>query len=220
MDKERIFKELYYAVVGMDEEKAKRAAEELVAANIDAREGIEKGLAKGMEVVGEKFEKLEIFLPELIMAGDVCRAAIEVLQPQIIADGNSVAKRGAVVIGAAKGDIHEIGKDIVGMLLETAGFEVHNLGIDIANDAFIEEAEKVKADIIAVSSLLTTTLLEQRDLIELLKDQGKKDQYMVMVGGGPVTQSWADEIGADGYGETGTAAVSKALELVSRKGNS
>lgn len=217
MDKEAIFENLFNAIVDVDEEKARRSANELVKEKLDPLEGIEKGLSKGMEVTGERFEKLEIYLPELIMAGDVFNAAMEILEPEILARGKSVARKGTIVIGTAKGDIHEIGKDIVAMLLKTAGFEVYNLGKDVSTPTFLQEAEKVKADIIGVSALLTTTLLGQKDLIDLLKETGKRDRYMVMVGGGPTSQDWADKIGADGYGVTAKEAVSVALKLISKK---
>lgn len=217
MDKEAIFENLFNAIVDVDEEKARRSANELVKEKLDPLEGIEKGLSKGMEVTGERFKKLEIYLPELIMAGDVFNAAMEILEPEILARGKSVARKGTIVIGTAKGDIHEIGKDIVAMLLKTAGFEVYNLGKDVSTPTFLQEAEKVKADIIGVSALLTTTLLGQKDLIDLLKETGKRDRYMVMVGGGPTSQDWADKIGADGYGVTAKEAVSVALKLISKK---
>lgn len=217
MDKEAIFENLFNAIVDVDEEKARRSANELVKEKLDPLEGIEKGLSKGMEVTGERFKKLEIYLPELIMAGDVFNAAMEILEPEILARGKSVARKGTIVIGTAKGDIHEIGKDIVAMLLKTAGFEVYNLGKDVSTPTFLQEAEKLKADIIGVSALLTTTLLGQKDLIDLLKETGKRDRYMVMVGGGPTSQDWADKIGADGYGVTAKEAVSVALKLISKK---
>ena len=123
-----------------------------------------------------------------------------------------------MVIGTVKGDIHEIGKDIVAMLLGTAGFSVHNLGKDVPASTFLEEAEKTKADIIGMSSLLTTTMLGQKELIDILKEKGDRDKYIIMIGGAPTSQAWADEIGADGHGETAEDAVSLALELVSKKG--
>jgi len=217
MNKEAIFEDLFSAIVEVDEEKAREAANELVKGKIDPLEGIEKGLSKGMDVIGERFEKFEIYLPELIMAGDVFNSAMEILEPEIMARGKSVAKKGTIVLGTAKGDIHEIGKDIVAMMLKTAGFEVHDLGKDVSTAGFLQEAEKAKADIIGVSALLTTTLLGQKDLIDLLKETGKRDRYMVMVGGGPTSQDWADKIGADGYGVTAKEAVSVALKLISKK---
>jgi len=219
MKKEEIFEDLFSAVVDLDREKAQRAANELVKEKLDPLEGIEKGLSKGMEVIGEKFEKLEIFLPELIMAADVFNSAMKILEPQILAGEKSKIEKGRVVIGTVKEDIHEIGKDIVAMLLKTAGFTVYNLGKDVPASTFLEEAEKVNADIIAMSSLLTTSMGHQKELIDILKEKGERDKYAVIIGGAPTSQAWADEIRADGYGKTAKDAVSVALELMSKKRN-
>lgn len=218
MKKEEIFEDLFRAIVDLDREKGQRAANELVKEKLNPLEGIGKGLSKGMKVIGEKFEKLEIFLPELLMAADVFNSAMKILEPQISAADKNKIRKGTVVIGTVKGDIHEIGKDIVAMLLETAGFSVRNLGKDVPASTFLEEAEKTKADIIGMSSLLTTTMLGQKELIDILKATGDRDKYIVMIGGAPTSQAWADEIGADGYGKTAEDAVSLALELVSKKG--
>jgi len=218
VEKEEICEDLFRAVVDLDREKGQRAANELVKEKLDPLEGIGKGLSKGMKVIGEKFEKLEIFLPELLMAADVFNSAMKILGPQVSAADKNKIRKGMVVIGTVKGDIHEIGKDIVAMLLETAGFSVRNLGKDVPASTFLEEAEKAKADIIGMSSLLTTTMLGQKELIDILKETGNRNKYIVMIGGAPTSQAWADEIGADGYGRTAQDAVSLALELVSKKG--
>lgn len=217
MRKEEIIESLFKAVVELDEKKAREAAEALVREKIAPLEGIEKGLSRGIRVIGEKFEKMEVFLPELLMAADVFNAAMDILGPQISAADREKSKKGTVVIGTVRGDIHEIGKDIVAMLLGTAGFTVHNLGKDVPTSTFLEEAEKNKADIIAMSSLLTTTMMAQKELIDVLKDTGRRDKYMVVIGGAPTSQEWADEIGAEGYGRTAEDAVSVAAELMSKK---
>ena len=217
MKKEEIFEDLLRAVVDLDEEKGIRAGTKLIEEKIDPIEGIEKGLSKGMKVIGDMFNNSEIYLPEMIMAADVFDSVMEILKPHISAEGLDKVKRGTVVIGTVKGDIHAIGKDIVGMLLETAGFTVHNLGVGVATSTFIEEARKVKADIIGLSSLLTTTMPTQKDVIDILKEMGERDKYTILIGGAPTSQDWADEIGADGYGETAERAVSLALELVAKK---
>ncbi|RLE05612.1 MAG: hypothetical protein DRJ06_08805 [Candidatus Aminicenantes bacterium] len=216
MKKEEIFKALFEAVVEMDEEKGKDAAQLLVKQNYDPLEGIEDGLSKGMKVIGDKFNQFEIFLPDLMMAAKVFDSAMTILKPHI-AVGSEVAKKGTVVIGTVKGDIHQIGKDLVALLLETGGFEVHNLGEDVSTSTFIEEAGRVKADIIALSSLLTTTMVAQKELIDTLKEIGEREKYIVMIGGAPTSQKWADEIGADIYGENAERAVSLALEFMSKK---
>ena len=220
MKKEEIFKNLFDAVVELDAQKGKDAATLLIKENYSPLEGIENGLSKGMTVIGEKFNKLEIFLPELMMAAEVFNAAMTILKPHIATDSSGKsksAKKGTVLIGTVKGDIHKIGKDIVAMLLETGGFEVHNIGEDVSTSAFIEEAGKVDADIIALSSLLTTTMAAQKDLIDVLKELGQREKYLIMVGGAPISQKWADEIGADIYGEDAERAVSLASEFMSKK---
>jgi corrinoid protein of di/trimethylamine methyltransferase len=219
MKKEDIFKNLFDAVVEMNEQKGKDAATLLIKENYDPLEGIENGLSKGMKVMGEKFSKLDgVFLPELIMAAGTFNAAMTVLKPHISSDSSGEgAKKGTVLIGTVKGDIHKIGKDLVALLLETGGFDVHNIGEDVSTSTFIEEAGRVDADIIALSSLLTTTMPAQKDLIDILKEIGQREKYLVMIGGAPISQKWADEIGADIYGEDAERAVSLALEFMSKK---
>ena len=218
MKKEELFQNLFDAVVEMNVQKGKDAATLLIKENYNPLEGIENGLSKGMKVIGEKFNKLEIFLPELMMAAGVFNAAMTILKPHISSDSKSKRTRnGIVLIGTVKGDIHKIGKDIVAMMLETGGFEVHDLGEDVSTSTFIEEAEKTNADIIALSSLLTTTMAAQKDLVDILKEIGQREKYLVMIGGAPISQKWADEIGADIYGEDAEKAVSLALEFMSKK---
>ena len=217
MKKEEIFEDLIRAIVDLDEEEGERAATKLIEEKINPIEGVEKGLSKGMKIIGEKFNRSEIYLPEMIMAADVFSSVMETLKPHISAESLDKLKRGTVVIGTVKGDIHAIGKNIVAMLLETAGFTVYNLGVDVATSTFIGEARKVKADIIGLSSLLTTTMPSQKDVIDILKETGERDKYTILIGGAPTSQDWADEIGADGYGETAERAVSFALELVKKR---
>ena len=196
--------------------KVEEAARLLIKENYDPLEGIENGLSKGMKVIGEKFSKLEIYLPDLMMAAGVFDSAMAILKPHISSDSKSTQK-GTVLIGTVKGDIHKIGKDLVAMLLETGGFEVHNIGEDVSTSKFIEEAGRVDADIIALSSLLTTSMASQKDLIDILKEIGQREKYLVMIGGAPASQEWADEIGADIYGENAERAVTLALEFMSKK---
>jgi dimethylamine corrinoid protein len=216
MKKEEIFKNLFDAVVEMNEQKGKDAATLLIKENYNPLEGIENGLSKGMKVIGEKFNKFEVYLPELMMAARVFDAAMTILKPHISSDSKSTQK-GTVLIGTVKGDIHKIGKDIVAMLLETGGFDVYNIGEDVSTSTFIEEAGKVDADIIGLSSLLTTSMAAQKDLIDILKEIGQREKYLVMIGGAPTSQKWADEIGADIYGKNAESAVSLALEFMSKK---
>ena len=220
MKKEEIFKNLFDAVVEMNEQKGKDAATLLIKENYNPLEGIENGLLKGMKVIGEKFKKLEIYLPELMMAAKAFNSAMTILKPHISSDSLGKSKstqKGTVLIGTVKGDIHQIGKDIVAMLLETEGFDVHNIGEDVSTSTFIKEPGRVDADIIALSSLLTTTMPAQKDLIDILKEIGQREKYLVMIGGAPTSQKWTDEIGADIYGENAERAVSLALEFMSKK---
>jgi corrinoid protein of di/trimethylamine methyltransferase len=199
-----------------DEEGAKKAAEAWLEAGGDPMQAVEEGLRQALRITGEKFERLEVFLPEMMMAADAGNVVMGVLEPAVKASGQEAESRGTVVIGTAKGDIHTIGKDIVGMLLRLAGFEVHDLGEDVAATTFLEQARKLDADIIAISALMTSTMPGQREVVNLLNDVREREDYFVLVGGAPTTQEWADQIGADGYNETAAGAVELALELVSK----
>ena len=214
---EKIFEELKEAIVGLDETKAVKGANTLIEQGIDPIEGIERGLSAGMTIVGDKFNQGECYLPELIRASDTFNAAMKVLEPEIAKRGQERTRRGIVVLGTVKGDIHKIGKDILAMLMKTRGFEVHNLGEDVSMSTFLKQAAAHDADIIGMSALLTTTMPGQREVIDLLKETGVRDKYVVMVGGGPVSAEWAKEIGADSYAETAEEAVGLAEELLSGK---
>ena len=217
MTKEEILEQLSFSVVKADKEMAGQAAQEVMEQMIDPIEVIEKGLSRGMDIVGERFSKMEAFLPELMMAAQTFDAAMEILEPEIAARKKEVTTRGTIVIGTGKGDVHNIGKNIVVMMLKTGGFDVRDLGVDVPLLSFVEAAQKNKADIIALSSLMTTTMPGQGEVIRVLKEMGLRDQYCVIVGGGPVNQRWADQIGADGYGETAADAVLLARELLAER---
>lgn len=214
MEKEEVFKSIVDSIVNIDAEGTKNATRKVIELGIDPLEAIEKGLSAGTKIIGEKFRKLEIFLPELIMAADIFNEAMEILKPEIEAKKLNKAKKGKIIIGTVNGDIHKIGKDIVAMLLEVDGYEVHNLGENVPTSTFINEAEKIDADFIGLSSLLTSTMPAQKDLIDVLVEKGIRDKYKVIVGGGPVTSEWADEIGADGYAETAADAVTLVEKLI------
>lgn len=218
MSTEKKIESLSRAVLGYDGKRAKDISSDLLANGVDPLEIIEQGLSKGMEEVGNKFEKLEIFLPELMNAAETFTKAMEVLEPEILAQKKKIGSKGKIVLGTVEGDIHSIGKDIVGMLLKTAGFEVHDLGVDVKSSAFIKKAKEVQADIIGLSSLLTTTMAAQKELIQMLTGYDIREKYRVIVGGAPITQQWADEIGADGYAQRAPGAVNIAQELMRSKG--
>jgi len=213
----KIFEDLKDSIVELDEVKAITAAKNLIAQGIGPLDGIEKGLSPGMVIVGDKFDRMEYYLPELILASKVFNSAIKILEPEIMKRGQQRSSHGVVVLGTVKGDIHEIGKDIVAMLMKIRGFEVYNLGKDVSMSVFLEKAAEYNADIIGMSSLLTTTMPSQKDVIDLLIEKGIRDKYIVMVGGAPVSAEWAEEIGADGYAETAEEAVRLAMELAVRK---
>jgi corrinoid protein of di/trimethylamine methyltransferase len=216
-DKKALLDELQQAVIEGDEEGAKAITQKCLDAGIPPLETVEIGLRDGLRIVGEKFEKLELFLPDMIMAADAGNEVMKLLEPAIGASNLQASSPGTVIVGAAKGDIHTIGKNILIMLFKLAGFKVHDLGEDVSATTFLEEARKLNADIIAISSLMTSTMPCQREVINLLKDVNERDKFKVMVGGAPVTQQWADQIGADGYAETAGGGVTLALKLVAQK---
>jgi corrinoid protein of di/trimethylamine methyltransferase len=210
-----MIKKLSEAIIAGDREAAIKAANEVVERGLDVVKAIEEGLMAGAKEVGEKFDRMEIFLPELMMAAEAMQAALNVMLPNI--PKGKVPRKGVVVSGTVKGDIHDIGKNILVAMLRANGFEVYDLGVDVPTSKFIEEAERVRADIITLSALMASTLGGQKDVIDYLKAIGKRDKFIVMVGGGPTTKEWADEIGADGYAETASEAVTLALELIEKK---
>ncbi len=181
---------------------------------------VEQGMMPGMSEVGEKFSRQEVYLPELLMAAEAWEEAMKILKPKLIESGATMKKQGTVVIGTVQTDIHEIGKNIVANLLSTAGFEVHDIGHDAPAAKFVGKAEEVGADIIAASAIMSTTVPYQKNILDLLDSKGIREKYIVMVGGGVVTQAWADKIGADGYAELASDAVEMAKTLVAeRKGS-
>ena len=214
MDQHELLDHLKKAVIALDQEEVISKTEMSLEGGISPLEIIQNGLMPGLNEIGELFENEEIFLPELMKSAIVFQRAMDLLRPKIQEQGGEVEKKGTIVIGTVKGDMHYIGKDIVKLLMETAGFAVYDLGVDVDPFAFIVKADEVKADIIALSALLTTTLVGQKDLIEALEGQGKRDKFKIIVGGGAVTQAWSDEIGADGYAENGYGAVTLAKSLV------
>ena len=214
MGKKEILENLITTISERNKDMAKENAKTALDAGIDPLEAVDQGLSKGMEIVGAKFEREEFFLPELLMAVDTFNVAMEIINPAIEAKKQKVIKKGTVLLATVKGDLHNIGKNIVSTVLEINGFEVVDIGIDQSTINIIEEAEKNKADIIGLSSVMTTTMPNQKELIDVLEEMKVRDKYFVLVGGGPVTQKWADEIGADGYGDTAVDAVNISRELL------
>ena len=217
MGEQALLEKMSQAVIALDKAAAVAAAEEAVSNGMSPLKAIEKGLQPGIQTVGERFEAFECFLPELIGSAEAFKAAMDVLAPVIAKMSEKQASSGTVVMGTVKGDIHKIGKDIVALLLKTRGFNVIDLGEDISASDFMRAAQKHNADIIGLSALLNTTMPAQQEVVRLLKEQGIRDDYAIMVGGAPVSQKWADEIGADGYAKTAEEAVNLALGLMKRK---
>ncbi len=217
MGEEDILNKLRQAVIDLDEELSCRLAEQAVKANLDPVKAVDQGLVKGLDIIGEKFENDEVFLPELMMAANAFQAAMKILEPEIRKKGLERAKKGAVVLGTVKGDIHKIGKDIVALLLRNAGFEVHNLGEDVDLFTFLNSFQKFRADAIGLSALLTSTLSGQKDVVDALVQEGLRQNCIVMVGGGAVTSEWAAACGADFHGENAQAAVRKLNERLEEK---
>lgn len=189
--------ELSKLVEDGESEAARALAERLLENGSDPLQLIQR-LTKTMAHVGQLFAQLDIFLPEIMLAGEAMAAVVEVLGPRLDAIGGRESK-GKVVLGVVKGDLHEIGKNIVKLILETNGFEVKDLGYNVDSLTFVKEAEAMGADFIAASSLMTTTMPRQKEIIEILKDRAIRDRYKVVIGGAPTSQMWADQIGADLY---------------------
>jgi corrinoid protein of di/trimethylamine methyltransferase len=211
---EVLFKQMAQAVIDGDDDEATALAQQALDQGVDPLAAINKGYTAGMDVVGELYSTGDYFLPDLILGGEAMKAALAALEPALKASGQAREVLGTVVLGSVKGDIHEIGKSLVGSMLSANGFEVYDLGIDIEADEFVTKAREYNADIVALSALLTTTMLHQRDVIELLAEAGFRDRVKVMVGGSPVTQGWADQIGADGFAEDAAGAVVVAKKLM------
>lgn len=203
--KRELFAALAAAVDGMDEEGAAAAARAVVEEGIDAYEAITGGLSRGMETVSDKYETGVYFVPEILLCSDAMYAAMDVLKPHIKARGRGAAA--PVVIGVIEGDIHDIGKNIVKLMLEAPGFTVHDLGNDVAVSAFVEKARELGSGIIAVSTLMSTTMPGMGRLVEALEAEGLRESFRVMIGGGPVSASFAEKIGADAYGANAMDAV-------------
>lgn len=213
--KEDILKRLCNAIVDCDVEKAAQVAQEALDAGIPALEAIQNGAAKGLDIIGDGFSTGDVYLPELILAGDAMKAVLEVLNNALEKENTgSQVNLGKVVIGTVSGDLHDIGKNIVGAMLGVNGFQVYDIGIDVEPKVFVQKAEELGANIIASSTLLTTSMPYQQDIVQYLEDSGLRDKYYYIVGGGPVTADWTIQIKADGHGYTATDAVEVCKRLV------
>ncbi|MGA2532014.1 MAG: corrinoid protein [Candidatus Aminicenantales bacterium] len=213
MKKDELFQEMKKAIVEGDGASAGRLAGEAVRSGLDLLEVIDKGYVPGINEVGELWERGDYFLPELISSAEAMKSAMAVLEPELERSRLHARTAGKVVIGTVEGDIHDIGKNLVSAMLQAGGFEVFDLGADVKLERFVEKAESVGADFICLSALLTTTMINQKRFIALLKERNLRDRFKVLVGGAPASHRWAEEVGADGYAENAVAAVKLAKSL-------
>ncbi len=211
-EKEALLAELARCVLEMEDEAVVDVAKEYVEAGFDAYEGITEGLAKGMEKAGQLYEEEEYFVPELLICSDAMYNGLEILKPHLKRDDSS--KGCGVLIGVVEGDTHDIGKNLVKIMMETAGFDVHDLGRDVPVSEFIAQAKEMGTGIVCMSTLMTTTMGNMKKVIDGLVAEGIRDQFKVMVGGGPLSTAFAEKIGADAYTTNAAEAAKRARELV------
>lgn len=208
-----LFKEMAKAVIEGDEERTVSLAKEALSKGVNPTEAIEKGFAEGMKEIGRQFETLEIYLPQVIISADAMTAGVEVFRQYLLGKEGELPKK-TVLLGTIQGDVHDIGKNIVKIMLETNGFKVYDLGRDVPVLDFIEKVKELNPNIVGVSALMTTTMVHMPRLIEALQENGLREKVKVMLGGAPVLPEWAKKIGADGYGESAMEAVRVAKKLV------
>jgi corrinoid protein of di/trimethylamine methyltransferase len=216
MSNEKFLEMVKKAIVTGNKEEAEQLAQQAISEKMDLNEVIEQGYILGIQEVGRLWEEGEYFLPELITSAECMKAAMEIMKPELEKAHITTRSAGKIVIGTVEGDIHDIGKNLVASILSANGFDVIDLGADVKLDQFIEKADEVNADLICLSALLTTTMTGQKKLIERLKEKGLYGRFKVMVGGAPVNQKWADDIGADGYSENALTAVGAAKKLAEK----
>lgn len=207
------FEQMAQLVIEGNVQKVGEATRKAVDEGEEPLQIIDRGLMAGMNVVGERFKAGDMFVPEVLMSAKAMGAGMEIVKPLLV--GGEMESRGTVMIGTVKGDLHDIGKKLVGMIMESAGMEVVDLGIDVAPEAFAAAVKEHKPDVLGMSALLTTTMLAMKDTIEVLEEQGLRGEVKVMVGGAPVTADFAKEIGADGWAPDAVTAKDLAMKLVS-----
>ncbi len=211
------FSAMRQSIVDGAPDTASTLAQQSLAQGVAPLDAINNGYVPGMHDVGEQFARGQMFLPDMMASAEAMRAAMSVLDPELKRLGTERPMAGVVVLGTTKGDIHEIGKTLVGTLLTANGFRVHDLGVDVSGEKFAAKARELEADIVGVSALLTTTMRNQKTVVEALENAGVRSRVKIMVGGAPVTRRWAEEIGADGYAKDAMSAVALAQELMQQK---
>jgi corrinoid protein of di/trimethylamine methyltransferase len=211
-DKETIMKRLTDAVIAGDTATAEQTAKDALAAGISAYDAIMNGLAEGMKTVGDKYEKKEYFLPDMLISADAMYAGLNILTPHI--PKSESKSKGKIVLGVVEGDIHDIGKNIVKIMLTAAGYEVVDLGRDVPTADFVEKAKSEGAQVIAMSTLLTPTLMSMKTVEDKLKEEGMKDKVRTVIGGGATSEDWKSKIGSDAYGKDASEAVDKVKVLI------
>lgn len=204
--------DLYEAILAGKLEQAVEVTNEIIKENLDIQDIINNYMIKAMEEIGERFQNQKAFVPELLMSARAMKGALELLKPYLKGDNNVII--GKIVIGTVAGDLHDIGKNLVASMFEGCGFEVVNLGVNVPVSKFVDTVKKEKPDILCLSALLTTTMNNMKTVIKALEDEGIRNQVKIMVGGAPVNQLFADQIGADGYSSNANSAVIKAKELL------
>ncbi len=214
MDKEALFKEIRESLVEMEEEKVIELCEKTLELNILAYETITNALIPGMDEVSRLYEEEEYFLPEVLICSDVMNAGLDIVKPHL--DKSNMREPIKVVMGVVEGDTHDIGKNLVRIMMEAAGMEVYDLGRDVPLESFIEKAEEVNADLIGMSTLMTTTMDGMKTVIDRLTDRNIRNKYKILVGGGPISQNFADRIGADLYTKDASEAVRRVKEIFGR----
>ena len=209
-----LLKDLSDAVVDMDEDKAKETSQRVLDEGLNAYDAIMNGLAAGMEIVGDLYDKHEYFVPELLMCADALYAGLDILKPHIKPEDLGDSAKGQVVIGTVQGDVHDIGKNIIKMMFEVAGFTVHDLGRDVPLEKFVEEQMRTDSDIVALSAMMTTTMMGMKKVVQMIKE--KNPDVAIMLGGAPVTKDVTELFGADGYAESAGNAVQEAIKMINR----
>ena len=212
--REELLKALSDGVVDMDEDKTKETAQKVLDESLNAYDAVMNGLAAGMEIVGDLYDKHEYFVPELLMSADALYAGLDILKPHIKIEDLGDKPKGQVVIGTVQGDVHDIGKNIIKLMFDIAGFTVHDLGRDVPLEKFVEEQLRTDSEIVALSAMMTTTMMGMKKVIEMIKE--KNPNVAIMLGGAPVTKDTADLFGADGYAESAGNAVQEAIKMISR----